>query len=369
MRPLIVLLLIFPLVSRCQNLLVNGSFEEVNICTEYKMDCAPEGWIYTVPSFIYYFKDSKGAHTGSYYVSLIAAHSLKPFYRTFVRSRLLCRLQSGKTYRLQFYIRSNHSILDSIGVYFSSQDFLFEKRPYQTIKPSLYLANAVRKPVKGDTTWQQVIFNYRAAGHETFITIGNFKKKDIVGPTGIPYERNFFVLIDDVSLTAADNNERLCADWQTARQEIYKQDERHEYLARLIRQYKKAPPQVRLPSPTITLHIDTLIVPDVLFATNSYMLNKEAARSLDAFGQKIRHYVIDSIQVHGHTDSTGTEIFNGELSWRRAMSVAAFLEKYVQTRIVTAGWASTRPVADNRTLMGRQKNRRVEVYVYKKEGY
>ncbi len=58
------ILIFFPIVSSSQNLLLNSSFEEENICSEYKVDCAPEAWIYTVPSFIYYLKDKNAAHTG-----------------------------------------------------------------------------------------------------------------------------------------------------------------------------------------------------------------------------------------------------------------------------------------------------------------
>jgi hypothetical protein len=154
MRPLLLFVsLLYHLQTSAQNLLVNGGFEEENYCTEYNIACAPEGWIYTAPSFIYYFKNEKGAHGGSKFVALVAGHSAKPFYRTFVRSRLLCGLRKGSQYRLQFYIKSRHSILDSVGVYFSSYDFLFEKKAYSQLKPSLFIADAEVKCTKGDTTW------------------------------------------------------------------------------------------------------------------------------------------------------------------------------------------------------------------------
>ena len=96
MRFLACIIFLFPAYGYTQNLLVNPGFEEENICSEYKVNCAPEGWIYTVPSFIYYYKDVALAHEGSRFISLIAGHSEKPFYRTFVRSRLLCALQKDK---------------------------------------------------------------------------------------------------------------------------------------------------------------------------------------------------------------------------------------------------------------------------------
>jgi outer membrane protein OmpA-like peptidoglycan-associated protein len=71
--------------------------------------------------------------------------------------------------------------------------------------------------------------------------------------------------------------------------------------------------------------------------------------------------------VEGHTDSTGSVFLNQELSQKRALSVAAHLQPHFQANIVSRGLASEKPVAENRTMMGRQKNRRVEIYLYVRE--
>ena len=367
MRFALLFIFFLPLTVFSQNLLVNAGFEEENICSEYQVNCAPEGWIYTVPSFIYYFKDANLAHSGQRFIALIAGHTNKPYYRTFVRSRLLCALQKDKTYRLEFYVKSVHPVLDSIGVYFSDYDFLFEKQPPQKIVPSLYLNSSASRLTKNDTGWQKISLNYRANGNEIFLTLGKFGKEGISGPTGVPTERNFFVLFDDVSLTPMDVNERLCADWQKAREDIYAQNERHEYLERYMSVYKNKPPVTPKGSPTITLKIDTLTIPDVFFATNSYSLNAQAISLLDSFLLTINKYQLDSLNVHGHTDSRGTETLNKELSWRRANSVASYLQTKVPGKINSLGFGSDIPVADNRTAEGRSKNRRVEIYLYIKQ--
>jgi outer membrane protein OmpA-like peptidoglycan-associated protein len=362
------ILLLIAIQTSAQNLLVNSGFEEENICIEYKVNCAPEAWIYTVPSFIYYFKDPTLAYDGERYVALIAGHAKKPYYRTFVRSRLLCRLQKGKTYQFQCFVKSRHPILDSIGIYFSSYDFLFETQPYRKVNPSLYFANAHSKPVKGDTGWQKLGIEYIANGEEVFITLGNFSKADVTGATNIPLENNFFVLFDNVSLTATDPNEILCRDWQKTREEIYAQDERHEYQARYMRTYKTSrPPPVVPPSSTIVLKVDTFLIPDVLFASNSFSISKQTLGLLDSFAQKIKSSVIDSIIVNGHTDSRGTDAANKELSWRRANSVASYLQEHVSAAIISRGFGSERPIANNETPAGRQRNRRVEILLYKQE--
>jgi outer membrane protein OmpA-like peptidoglycan-associated protein len=360
------ILLLVAIRAPAQNLLVNGDFEEENICVEYQVNCAPEAWIYTVPSFVYYFKDHSLAHNGEHFVALIAGHSQKPYYRTYVRSRLLCQLQKGKTYRFQCYVKSEHPILDSIGVYFSSYDFLFEKQPYQKIKPSFYFINGKAKPVR-DTGWQKITVDYIAQGHEFFIALGNFRKADISGPTGIPLENSFFVLFDQVSLSITDPKEVLCRDWQKTQAAIYAQDERHEYQAMQMLKYKSAPPPaVPVPSATITLKVDTFLVPEIFFATNSFSVTKQTLCLLDSISLKIKTAAIDSIIVNGHTDSRGTDMANNELSWRRANTVAAYLQDRLNTAIISRGYGSGRPVADNRTAVGRQRNRRVEILLYKR---
>ena len=77
-----------------------------------------------------------------------------------------------------------------------------------------------------------------------------------------------------------------------------------------------------------------------------------------------------SIDIQGHTDSQGTDAINNPLSMNRAQSVANYLNTCgvpaSQFKNVS-GFGSTQPVADNATEEGRQKNRRVEVYLYASE--
>ncbi|HCC85771.1 MAG TPA: hypothetical protein DEQ06_04115, partial [Porphyromonadaceae bacterium] len=71
------------------------------------------------------------------------------------------------------------------------------------------------------------------------------------------------------------------------------------------------------------------------------------------------------VKIYGHTDSTGSDAINNPLSQRRAESVYNYLlSKGVSgSRMVSEGFGSTQPVADNNTAAGRAENRRVEVYI------
>jgi OOP family OmpA-OmpF porin len=69
------------------------------------------------------------------------------------------------------------------------------------------------------------------------------------------------------------------------------------------------------------------------------------------------------VEVAGHTDSTGSSEVNERLSLARAESVKAFLIEngVAADRMEVRGYASTEPVATNKTASGRAQNRRVEL--------
>ena len=69
--------------------------------------------------------------------------------------------------------------------------------------------------------------------------------------------------------------------------------------------------------------------------------------------------------VEGHTDSTGPDAYNQQLSERRAGSVIAYMTSHgVQDkRLISVGAGEKHPVASNATPDGRQLNRRVEITI------
>lgn len=69
------------------------------------------------------------------------------------------------------------------------------------------------------------------------------------------------------------------------------------------------------------------------------------------------------IEIAGHTDSLGSDDYNRILSEQRARSVADFLEAngIDPARVVVRGYGEDYPAIDNKTLVGRRANRRVEV--------
>ena len=103
----------------------------------------------------------------------------------------------------------------------------------------------------------------------------------------------------------------------------------------------------------------------VNFAYNSATVQPQFQQTLDEVAGVLGEYNQTYIDVYGHTDSTGSDAYNQDLSERRAQSVANYLSTRGVTlaRIGTRGFGETQPVASNETEEGRAANRRVEIKV------
>ena len=72
-----------------------------------------------------------------------------------------------------------------------------------------------------------------------------------------------------------------------------------------------------------------------------------------------------SIEISGHTDNTGSETHNLDLSQKRAHSVFQYLTEHgiKKTQLISKGYGSSRPVGKNDTEEARRANRRIEFKV------
>ncbi|MFK3890943.1 OmpA family protein [Sphingomonas sp. NPDC079357] len=101
------------------------------------------------------------------------------------------------------------------------------------------------------------------------------------------------------------------------------------------------------------------------FAYNSANVQPQFRTTLDKVAGVLADYRETYVDVYGHTDSTGSDSYNQDLSERRARSVADYLSSHgVQdARIATRGFGETQPIASNETEAGRAENRRVEIKI------
>lgn len=104
---------------------------------------------------------------------------------------------------------------------------------------------------------------------------------------------------------------------------------------------------------------------EILFDFNSAALRSSSRDELREMADVFNRYGDTTIVVAGHTDSTGSASYNDRLSDRRASSVSGYLEDLGVrgSRLDATGYGESRPKASNSTASGRQRNRRVELYV------
>jgi OmpA-OmpF porin, OOP family len=107
------------------------------------------------------------------------------------------------------------------------------------------------------------------------------------------------------------------------------------------------------------------ILQNIFFDVDKYDLKEKSITEL----QKILKFLQDNpslrVEVSGHTDNSGSAPYNKQLSQRRAQSVYDYLIKngISANRLSTKGYGSERPIADNTSEDGRQKNRRIEFQI------
>ena len=107
----------------------------------------------------------------------------------------------------------------------------------------------------------------------------------------------------------------------------------------------------------------TYIGSKIFFENNSDKLKVASLSQLDELAKILYKYEGASLTIEGHTDDVGADDFNMTLSQKRTDSVKQYLigKGIDSTRLTSIGFGETKPVASNKTKLGKAKNRRVEL--------
>lgn len=99
------------------------------------------------------------------------------------------------------------------------------------------------------------------------------------------------------------------------------------------------------------------------FDVDSATIKPESKATLDDITAVLKSKPDWKLTIEGHTDSTGNDAHNQQLSDQRAASVKTYLVNagIADARLTTQGFGATKPVAPNETEIGRAQNRRVEL--------
>jgi outer membrane protein OmpA-like peptidoglycan-associated protein len=104
----------------------------------------------------------------------------------------------------------------------------------------------------------------------------------------------------------------------------------------------------------------------VYFDADETSLKSGSTASLEVIAKNLQRSINGNrIYVIGHSDDTGSPEYNERLAEARARAVSSYLasQGISSHQIVVSSYGSKRAVASNQTEVGRQLNRRVELYI------
>lgn len=142
----------------------------------------------------------------------------------------------------------------------------------------------------------------------------------------------------------------------------YMDEQQRELEAQLRREQAANEIQIsRLGDDTLKLDLSS----EVSFDVDSSRINRSFYQSLNKVASVLADYPQTAVHIIGHTDSTGSDAYNHNLSLQRASSVKGYLTRQGvdEPRTRTEGRGENVPVASNATADGRSRNRRVEIFL------
>jgi OOP family OmpA-OmpF porin len=109
----------------------------------------------------------------------------------------------------------------------------------------------------------------------------------------------------------------------------------------------------------------------IQFEVNKAIIKPESFSLLKEIGDVIKaNPQVKKISIEGHASAEGNATYNKKLSDDRSKSVMDHLiknEGIDAARLTAKGWGVEKPIADNATEEGREKNRRVEFLVIEQD--
>ncbi|MCK4256187.1 OmpA family protein [candidate division WOR-3 bacterium] len=107
---------------------------------------------------------------------------------------------------------------------------------------------------------------------------------------------------------------------------------------------------------------ERIILHGIKFATNSAEVKPVSYPILDESVALLKEHSTIKVEVAGHTDAVGSDVYNLNLSNRRAESVRDYLILHgiEAERLIARGYGENQPIASNDTEEGRAQNRRIE---------
>jgi len=354
---------LFSIPISAQNLVKNPSFESFIDCPKYLGNFEEDviHWSLPTQGSTDYFNNCsiamgtpenfKGEQPSDFGVGYAGMYLYAPDdYREYIQAELSETLKKGKKYRISFYVSlaelSNVAIKE-FGVLFSKNEMkittkkvLSKKLRYQDKGNAYnYLEIGYTNFYSDTRDWILVNTVFEAKGNEHYMTIGNFKKNNRTrlfktqnrSGKGAYYYLDMFKISEINAIKGTVNiieNQEKGADFKLDKTYLFK---------------------------------------NVLFDFDKFQLLESAKKEIQNLYNYLNLNESFKITINGYTDAVGNDIYNKDLSQKRARAVADYLLKMglSKSRVSWHGYGGKIPIATNTTKQGRQKNRRVEFVLTK----
>jgi hypothetical protein len=226
-----------------QELILNGSFEESNVCKEFVATCSPVAWK-TLNLAANNYITGRGKN-GKASGVVIHKKSSKN-YRTYIKTRLLCPLIKDNLYDVSFYIKSPNRGMPDIGVLFTNHELLSPSWERLDVKPSIdFIDTCYEKPFKSQG-WNLYHFSYKADGGEAYFTIGRFTadEEDDAPTMSASKDNETVYYLDEMSVKSLSDTYLPCPEMDNIKEEIIADIERHTAFDKEISRIKLKEAQV-----------------------------------------------------------------------------------------------------------------------------
>ncbi len=271
-------------------------------------------------------------------------------YREYLQAELSKPLVEGEKYTISFYVslaeRSDFAIKE-FGVLFSNAPLQIStkkelaKRLLYQQKNNVYNAMEIGYSnfYRDTKDWILVHTEFVAKGGERFMTLGNFKTnaRTRMFKTKKYAKQGAYYYIDMVSVERATEKDN---DIDFVSNKLGKHD----------------------------FELDkTHVFDDVLFDFDEFVLLDSAKKEVALVFDYLKKDTTLTIEINGHTDNIGSQDYNLVLSNKRAKAVADYLVQlgFEGEKINWNGFGGSKPITENNSDMGRQRNRRVEFVITK----
>jgi len=287
------------------------------------------------------YDDCDEPKTGNNSVGIITymINSKTETYREYLQVKLKSSLKKGiKTY-IELWIckeRQAKLVSNNVGCYFSENKINAGKEEVILVEPQ-FNHDAIMN--EQENRWIKIIGEFTPEKELNFLTVGNFFKNDKTQAkaydnyTGSAYTPPYaYYLIDDI---------RVWQEGINTKEEIVKFEEKE-----------------------ISIN-ESIVLKNVEFDHDSWHLREDSRNGLQQLLAFLNKNSSVEILITGHTDNNGNPTWNQKLSENRSKAVMEYLisNEISPKRLSYQGFGERKPLVENSNEENRQQNRRVEFMI------